>query len=71
MFTLILLSSLRAASILLVGINGYNAEVAKNIILAGVKAVTFLDHKIATAQDTCSQFFIPRDQIGKNVSFMF
>ena len=61
---------LRAASILLVGLNGYGAEVAKNIILAGVKTVTFLDHRPATAQDACSQFFIPKDQLGKNVSVL-
>lgn len=68
----LLLYRLRAASILLVGLNGYGAEVAKNIILAGVKSVTFLDHRVATALDTCSQFFIPRDKIGQNVSiFLF
>lgn len=59
---------LRAASILLVGINGYGAEVAKNIILAGVKSVTFLDHRAVSPLDACSQFFVPRDQVGKNVS---
>ncbi|XP_001607101.1 SUMO-activating enzyme subunit 1 [Nasonia vitripennis] len=57
---------LRAASILLVGLNGYGAEVAKNIILAGVKLVTFLDHRPVSSRDACSQFFVPRDQIDKN-----
>lgn len=68
MFKWVIFFRLRAANILLVGLNGYGAEVAKNIILAGVKSVTFLDHRQASAQDTCSQFFIPREQIGKNVS---
>lgn len=57
---------LRAASILLIKLNGYTAEVAKSIILAGVKFVTFLDHQDATAQDLCAQFLIPKDQIGNN-----
>ncbi|XP_058806121.1 SUMO-activating enzyme subunit 1 [Phymastichus coffea] len=57
---------LRAASVLLVGLNGYGAEVAKNIILAGVKSVTFLDHRQATTLDICSQFLIPQDQKGQN-----
>jgi molybdopterin/thiamine biosynthesis adenylyltransferase len=44
--------------------------VAKNIILAGVKSAVFLDHRLASAQDVCSQFFISRDDIGKNVSWI-
>jgi len=58
-----------AASIL-VGLNGYGAEVAKNIILARVKSITFFDHRPATAQDAYSQFFISKDQLGKNVSVL-
>lgn len=57
---------LRAAKVLLIGLNGFGAEVAKNIILAGVKSVTFLDHRNATQEDRCSQFLLPKDQIGKN-----
>lgn len=40
-------------------------EVAKNIILAGVKSVTFLDHRLVNELDFCSQFFIPREDVGK------
>ncbi|XP_078048821.1 SUMO1 activating enzyme subunit 1 [Augochlora pura] len=57
---------LRGAKVLLIGINGFGAEVAKNIILAGVKAVTFLDHRNVTAEDRCSQFLTPKDLLGKN-----
>ncbi|XP_043281650.1 SUMO-activating enzyme subunit 1 [Venturia canescens] len=57
---------LRAARILLVGLNGFGAEVAKNIILAGVKSVTFLDHKNVSEADTCSQFLVSKTDIGKN-----
>ncbi|XP_003485941.1 SUMO-activating enzyme subunit 1 [Bombus impatiens] len=57
---------LREAKILLIGLNGYGAEIAKNIILAGVKAITFLDHRNVTVQDRCSQFLAPRELLGKN-----
>ncbi|KAK0169020.1 hypothetical protein PV327_002769 [Microctonus hyperodae] len=57
---------LRLAKILLIGLNGFGAEVAKNIILAGVKSVTLLDHRDLTAQDFCSQFLADRKEIGKN-----
>ncbi|XP_033214220.1 SUMO-activating enzyme subunit 1 [Belonocnema kinseyi] len=57
---------LRSAKILLIGLNGYCAEVAKNIILAGVKSVRFMDHRPLSPLDVCSQFLAPRDQIGKN-----
>ncbi|XP_015429045.1 PREDICTED: SUMO-activating enzyme subunit 1 [Dufourea novaeangliae] len=57
---------LRAAKVLLIGLNGFGAEIAKNIILAGVKAVTFLDHRNVTAEDRCSQFLTPKELIGKN-----
>ena len=54
----------------MIGLNGYGAEVAKNIILAGVKSVTFMDHRSLSALDACSQFLAPKDQVGKNVIFM-
>lgn len=57
---------LRNSKILIAGLNGLGAEVAKNIVLAGVKSVTFLDDKPVTQLDFSSQFFIPRDQLGKN-----
>lgn len=36
---------LRASRVLLVGMKGLGAEVAKNLILAGVKGLTMLDHQ--------------------------
>ncbi|XP_046826131.1 SUMO-activating enzyme subunit 1 [Vespa crabro] len=57
---------LRSAKVLLIGLGGFGAEIAKNVILAGVKTITLLDHRNMTIEDTCSQFFIPNDQIGKN-----
>lgn len=48
------------------GLNGLGAEIAKNIILSGVKSVTFLDEKEVTELDFASQFFIARHELGKN-----
>lgn len=57
---------MRSSKILIAGLNGLGAEIAKNIVLGGVKAVTFLDSKAVTELDFTSQFFVPRDQYGKN-----
>jgi len=45
---------------------GFGAEICKNIILAGVKSITLLDSGVVTDEDACSQFLAPRDQLGKN-----
>ncbi|XP_050083438.1 SUMO-activating enzyme subunit 1 [Anopheles aquasalis] len=55
---------LRAARILIAGLNGLGAEIAKNVILAGVKAVTLLDHQKVTEADFCSQFLVPQTALG-------
>ncbi|KAK7104023.1 SUMO-activating enzyme subunit 1-like [Littorina saxatilis] len=57
---------LRAASVLLVGLRGLGAEVAKNIVLSGIKSLTLLDPTVADEEDSMSQFLIPRSEVGKN-----
>lgn len=57
---------IRAARILICGLNGLGAEVAKNIILSGVKSVTLLDHIGVTETDFCSQFLAPQASLGSN-----
>ncbi|XP_015112338.1 SUMO-activating enzyme subunit 1 [Diachasma alloeum] len=57
---------LRLAKVLLIGLNGFGAEVAKNIILAGIKSIKFLDHRELTVEDSSSQFFADRKDVGKN-----
>uniref|UniRef100_G3MLR2 THIF-type NAD/FAD binding fold domain-containing protein n=1 Tax=Amblyomma maculatum TaxID=34609 RepID=G3MLR2_AMBMU len=57
---------LRAVRVLLAGLNGLGAEVAKNLVLAGIKSITLLDHKNVTAEDFSSQFMIARSDVGKN-----
>ena len=48
------------------GLNGLGAEVAKNVILANVKAVTLHDDKAATAADAGSHFYLGEAEVGKN-----
>lgn len=57
---------LRAARVLLIGLRGLGAEVAKNIVLSGIKSITLLDHTQVTEEDACSQFLVSRDDVGKN-----
>lgn len=57
---------LRAAKVLLVGVRGLGAEVAKNIVLAGVRSLTLLDHTKVTKEDACSNFLLARSDVGKN-----
>ncbi|XP_050404520.1 SUMO-activating enzyme subunit 1 [Patella vulgata] len=57
---------LRAAKVLLIGIKGLGAEVAKNIVLSGIKSLTILDHTQVDEEDKLSQFLIPQADIGKN-----
>nr|XP_028597605.1 SUMO-activating enzyme subunit 1 [Podarcis muralis] len=57
---------LRASRVLLVGMKGLGAEVAKNLILAGVKALTMLDHQQVSPEDTQAQFLIAGGSLGKN-----
>ena len=59
-------SRLRSSKILIAGINGLGAEIGKNIILAGVKSVMFLDHRNVSQLDFTSNFFVPRDHLGQN-----
>jgi ubiquitin-like 1-activating enzyme E1 A len=58
---------LRCARILLIGLKGFGAEIAKNIILAGVKSVTLLDSESLSRDDTRAQFLAPPDAVGTNV----
>nr|XP_055052483.1 SUMO-activating enzyme subunit 1 isoform X2 [Misgurnus anguillicaudatus] len=57
---------LRGSRVLLVGLRGLGAEVAKNLILAGVKGLTLLDHEQVTEESRRAQFLIPVDADGQN-----
>ncbi|XP_065343159.1 SUMO-activating enzyme subunit 1 [Cloeon dipterum] len=57
---------LRAARVLVVGARGLGAEVAKNLILSGVKALTLMDHEPVNPDDLESQFFVSESVVGAN-----
>ncbi|OWR55364.1 SUMO-1 activating enzyme [Danaus plexippus plexippus] len=57
---------LRASKVLIIGMSGLGAEIAKNIILSGVKSVCLLDSEKLKETDLYSQFLAPPDKIGEN-----
>ncbi|XP_050036555.1 SUMO-activating enzyme subunit 1 [Dermacentor andersoni] len=57
---------LRAVRVLVAGLNGLGAEVAKNLVLAGIKSIMLLDSHNVTAEDFSSQFMVERGDVGKN-----
>uniref|UniRef100_A0A2K5CQ63 SUMO-activating enzyme subunit 1 n=1 Tax=Aotus nancymaae TaxID=37293 RepID=A0A2K5CQ63_AOTNA len=61
-----LASQLRASRVLLVGMKGLGAEIAKNLILAGVKGLTMLDHEQVSPEDPGAQFLIRTGSVGRN-----
>nr|XP_057937025.1 SUMO-activating enzyme subunit 1 [Doryrhamphus excisus]XP_057937026.1 SUMO-activating enzyme subunit 1 [Doryrhamphus excisus]XP_057937027.1 SUMO-activating enzyme subunit 1 [Doryrhamphus excisus] len=57
---------LRGSRVLLAGLGGLGAEVAKNLILAGVKGLTLLDHEKATEELCRAQFLVPVSMYGQS-----
>lgn len=54
--------------VLISGVGGLGVEIAKNIILGGVRSVTLHSTKNCTIQDLASQFFLNENDIGKNLA---
>lgn len=61
---------LNESKILIIGVGGLGAEVAKNIILGGVKSVKLMDDAVVSELDASAQFLVPRESIGQNVRFL-
>ncbi|PWA15660.1 hypothetical protein CCH79_00019157 [Gambusia affinis] len=57
---------LRGSRVLLAGVRGLGAELAKNLILAGVKGLTLLDHEQVSEESCRAQFLIPVSAQGRN-----
>lgn len=53
------------AQIFLSGASAVGIEIAKNMVLAGCKTFTFHDTKVCTEIDLAGQFFLNKDDIGK------
>ncbi|WFD31821.1 E1 ubiquitin-activating enzyme [Malassezia sp. CBS 17886] len=59
------MKQMSSSSVLVVGLQGLGAEIAKNIALAGVKSVTLYDpHPVATA-DLGTQFFLREQDVAQ------
>ena len=52
--------------VLIVGCRGVGAEVAKNIALAGVQAITLSDAAITEPRDLGLNFFLSEEDVGKD-----
>jgi len=53
------------SNVLIVGLDGLGVEIAKNIILAGVKTVALLDNRLVEMSDLSSQFYLAESDIGQ------
>ncbi|XP_075742971.1 ubiquitin-like modifier-activating enzyme 1 [Rhipicephalus microplus] len=54
------------SDVLISGMGGLGVEIAKNIVLAGVRSVTIHDEAACTAADLSSQYFLSEDSVGQN-----
>ncbi|KAJ7283525.1 ubiquitin activating enzyme [Mycena rebaudengoi] len=60
------MKKMAASNVLIVGAQGLGVEIAKDIVLAGVKSVTIFDPEPVTVQDLSSQFFLRAEDVGKS-----
>ncbi|CAF0891592.1 unnamed protein product [Didymodactylos carnosus] len=58
--------ALSGSHVLISGMRGLGVEIAKNIVLGGVKSVTIQDCNKVTHADLSSQYFFTEEDIGKN-----
>lgn len=54
------------SDILISGLGGVGVEIAKNIILGGVKSVTLHDQVNCSVKDLSSQFYLSKSSVGRN-----
>lgn len=54
------------SDILISGIGGLGVEIAKNVILGGVKSVTLHDQATCTIGDLSAQYYLSDSDVGKN-----
>ena len=60
------MSRMMNSSVLVSGMSGTGIEIAKNVILAGVKSFTVHDTVDTTHMDLSSNFFLEESDVGKN-----
>ncbi|GLC36229.1 E1 ubiquitin-activating protein [Pleodorina starrii] len=54
------------SSVMISGANGLGVEIAKNVILAGVRSVTVHDTATVTLSDLSAQFYLSEQDVGRN-----
>jgi ubiquitin-activating enzyme E1 len=52
------------SNVLIIGLRGLGVEIAKNVVLAGVKSVTLYDPAPVVKSDLATQFFLREEDIG-------
>jgi ubiquitin-activating enzyme E1 len=57
---------MQASNVLIYGMSGLGVEIAKNIVLGGVKSVTIYDPQNASLDDLGTQFYLNESHLGKN-----
>jgi ubiquitin-like 1-activating enzyme E1 A len=57
---------IRNANILLISMRALANEIAKNLVLAGIKSLTVIDHETVTENDLGAQFFVSESDVGSN-----
>ncbi|KIY73793.1 ubiquitin activating enzyme [Cylindrobasidium torrendii FP15055 ss-10] len=60
------MKKMAASNVLIVGLQGLGVEIAKDLILAGVKSVTVYDPEPVAIADLSSQFFLREDDVGRS-----
>lgn len=59
------MAKITKTDVLIVGLKGLGVEIAKNVILTGVKSVTVYDNEPAAIADLSSQFYLSESDVGK------
>lgn len=59
------------ADVLVCGLGGPGLEIAKNIVLAGVRSVTLHDKNPITMEDLSSQFYADKKDVGSSRDIAF
>lgn len=54
-----------SSDVLISGLGGLGVEIAKNVILGGVKSVTLHDKTLCSIEDLGSQFYLKESDIGE------
>jgi len=62
------MKKMAVSNVLVIGLRGLGVELAKDIILAGVKSVTLHDDHAVTLFDLSSQYYLSENDIGKPIA---